>query len=85
MFSAPGLPLDCVKDPTGAGDVFAGGFMGFISSTGVYDEPTFRRAIIYGSAMASFCVQDFGVKALLNLELPRIEERYNHFVELAKF
>lgn len=87
MFSIPGLPLADVKDPTGAGDSFAGGFLGYIASQS--DQPfsryTLRKAVVYGSAMASFNVEEFGFKQLLNLERKVIEERYQHFVDLTTF
>lgn len=86
VFGVPGLPLAEVKDPTGAGDTFAGGFMGYLASQGgQVSRSVLRRAAVYGSVMASFTVQDFGFSELLNLNRERIQERYQKFVELTKF
>jgi sugar/nucleoside kinase (ribokinase family) len=87
VFSIPGLPLAEVKDPTGAGDTFAGGFMGYIASQSTFNlsRYTLRKAIVYGSVMASFIVQDFGFKNLLPLTKEMIDERYHRFVELTAF
>ena len=87
VFSIPGLPLAEVKDPTGAGDSFAGGFMGYLASQSNFSPSryTLRKAIVYGSVMASFIVQDFGFKNLLNLTREMIDERYHKFVELTAF
>lgn len=87
VFSIPGLPLAEVKDPTGAGDTFAGGFMGYIASQSNFNlsRYTLRKAIVYGSVMASFIVQDFGFKNLLPLTKEMIDERYHRFVELTAF
>lgn len=87
VFSVPGLPLAEVKDPTGAGDTFAGGFMGYIASQPQFNLSRFtlRKAIVYGSVMASFIVQDFGFKNLLPLTKEMINERYQRFVELTAF
>jgi len=87
VFSVPGLPLAEVKDPTGAGDTFAGGFMGYIASQPSFNlsRYTLRKAIVYGSVMASFIVQDFGFKNLLPLTKEMINERYHRFVELTAF
>ncbi|MCJ7502283.1 MAG: PfkB family carbohydrate kinase, partial [Acidobacteriia bacterium] len=67
IFSAPGYPLDQVQDPTGAGDTFAGGFMGHLARTGDLSEPNLRRAVVYGSVLASFAVEEFGLSRLLRL------------------
>lgn len=87
IFSIPGLPLTEVKDPTGAGDSFAGGFMGFLASQTPFTPSRYilRKAVVYGSVMASFIVQDFGFKNLLNLDRNQIDERYHRFVELTAF
>lgn len=87
VFSIPGLPLAEVKDPTGAGDTFAGGFMGYLASQPNFNLSRFalRKAIVYGSVMASFIVQDFGFKNLLPLTKEMINERYQRFVELTAF
>lgn len=82
VFFVPALLLEEVFDPTGAGDTFAGGFMSYIAKT---DNPSFenmKQAVIYGSAMASFCVEKFGVEGLLGLEQSQIEERYAAFRKL---
>ncbi|MEZ4752679.1 MAG: PfkB family carbohydrate kinase [Bdellovibrionota bacterium] len=86
-FCVPGLPLAEVKDPTGAGDTFAGGFMGFLASQAntSLSRELLRRAVVYGSVMASFTVQDFGFGELLKLSKEKIEERYRRFVELTRF
>lgn len=85
MFSAPALPLDEVIDPTGAGDSFAGGFMGTLAKTGDLSPEGVRRAIIWGSTMASFCVQGFSYDRLRGLALEDIEARYRRFIELSRF
>lgn len=87
IFSVPGLPLAEVKDPTGAGDTFAGGFMGYIASQPNFNLSRFtlRKAIVYGSVMASFIVQDFGFRNLLPLTKEMIDEQYQRFVELTAF
>jgi sugar/nucleoside kinase (ribokinase family) len=74
-----------VFDPTGAGDSFAGGMMGHLARTGDVTDSGLRRAIVYGSVVASFTVEDFGVKRLTELSLPEIEERYQRFVQLTDF
>ncbi|MBK7475193.1 MAG: sugar kinase [Haliscomenobacter sp.] len=85
IFYAPALPLAEVFDPTGAGDTFAGGFMGYLSKTGDLSFDNMKRAVIYGSAMASFCVERFGMERLMNLSQDEIGERVGRFVELVKF
>lgn len=85
MFFAPGLPLAEVKDPTGAGDTFAGGFMGYLAKTNDTSFENMKRALIYGSTMASFCVQEFGLANLKNLDQDKINERIKVFSELVKF
>lgn len=85
IFSAPGLPLEEVFDPTGAGDSFAGGFIGQIAATGDASFENMKRAVIYGSAMASFCVEKFGPEKLQNLSREEIEARVGKFVNLANF
>ncbi len=84
VFYVPALPLEEVYDPTGAGDTFAGGFMGYIASTG---RPTFenmKRAIIYGSALASFCVEKFSNEGLKNLTNEQIKGRVAQFTKMVK-
>ena len=84
-FVAPGYPLEEVVDPTGAGDAFAGGFMGYLDSVGVIDQQAIRRAIVYGSTVASFCVEGFGPERLLTLERGEVEQRYRQFRALTHF
>jgi sugar/nucleoside kinase (ribokinase family) len=83
VFSAPALPLEEVFDPTGAGDTFAGGFMGYIARTGDTSFTNLKRAIVFGSAMASFCVEKFGTEKLLNLTEQESERRVSMFVNLS--
>ncbi len=85
VFFAPGLPLLDVIDPTGAGDTFAGGFMGHIARTGDLSFENMRRGIIYGSVMASFCVEAFGLTKLKTVTDDDIESRYEEFKELVHF
>lgn len=85
VFFAPGLPLLEVVDPTGAGDTFAGGFMGHIARTDDLSFENMRRAIIYGSVMASFCCEAFGLEKLRNLTDNDIEDRYEEFRRLVHF
>ena len=84
-FGAPALPLEQVKDPTGAGDTFAGGFMGHLASTGDYSNEGLRRAIIFGSVMASFTVEEFSLDRLRHLDKRQIEDRYREFRRLTHF
>jgi len=85
MFYAPALPLAEVTDPTGAGDTFAGGFMGWIAKTGDISFENMKRGIIYGSAMASFCVEKFSIERLTELSPALIEDRVAQFAELVRF
>ncbi len=85
VFFAPALPLEEVFDPTGAGDVFAGGFIGHIARTDDISFENMKRAIIIGSAMASFCVEKFGTTRLKELTKEDIESRVQQFVELVNF
>jgi len=85
VFFAPALPLEEVFDPTGAGDTFAGGFVGWIARTKDISFNNMKRAIIYGSAMASFCVEKFGTERLQNLTQEEINERVQDFVDLVQF
>jgi sugar/nucleoside kinase (ribokinase family) len=84
-FAAPALPLERVFDPTGAGDTFAGGFLGYLASTGQEGDAALRRAVIMGSTMASFCVEAFSLDRLLRLTRPEIDERYREFERLTRF
>lgn len=85
VFFAPALPLEDVFDPTGAGDTFAGGFMGHIAKTKDISFDNMKRAIIVGSAMASFCVEKFGPNRLKELTKEEINARVNEFVSLVSF
>jgi len=85
VFFAPALPLAEVFDPTGAGDTFAGGFMGYMASTDDLSFENMKRAVIYGSAMASFCVEKFGIERLTELSEDEITERIVRFVQLVNF
>ncbi|GAB4002043.1 PfkB family carbohydrate kinase [Spirosoma daeguense] len=84
-FFAPALPLEEVFDPTGAGDTFAGGFIGHLAKTDDISFDNMKRAIIYGSAMASFCVEKFGAERIMNLTQEEIQARVNEFVTLSAF
>jgi sugar/nucleoside kinase (ribokinase family) len=84
-FAAPAFPLETVLDPTGAGDTFAGGFMGHLCRSGGSDPRVLREAVVYGTVMASFVVESFGVEGLLHLTDDKIEERYNEFKQLVSF
>ncbi len=85
VFFAPALPLEDVFDPTGAGDTFAGGFIGYLAKTDDISFENMKNAIIYGSAMASFCVEKFGTERLLNLKDDEMQSRINVFKNLVKF
>jgi sugar/nucleoside kinase (ribokinase family) len=85
VFFAPALPLEDVFDPTGAGDSFAGGFIGHIAATGNTSFENMKRAVIYGSAMASFCVEKFGTERLIELTKEEVEDRLQQFVDLVQF
>ena len=85
VFFAPALPLEDVFDPTGAGDTFAGGFCGYLDKTRDISFENMKRAIIYGSAMASFCVEKFGTERLRTLSHREIEDRVKDFIDLVQF
>lgn len=85
VFFAPAMPLEEVFDPTGAGDTFAGGFIGFIAKTGDTSFENMKRAIIFGSAMASFAVEKFGTEALQELKNGKLYDRVQQFMGLVKF
>jgi len=85
IFSAPALPLDVVFDPTGAGDTFAGGFIGYLARTGDLSFENMKTAVIVGSAMASFCVEKFGPGRLKEISHNDITKRIRQFSELANF
>ena len=85
VFFAPALPLEDVVDPTGAGDTFAGGFIGYLARTGNITFPNLKRAVIIGSAMASFTCEAFGPERLLHLTTEEIDARIQKFVDLVDF
>lgn len=85
FFAAPAMPLENVFDPTGAGDTFAGGFLGYLASCEGVDDAALARAIIYGSTLASFAVEDFSVDRLLRLTRDEVNERFNEFKKLTHF
>lgn len=85
VFFAPALPLEDVFDPTGAGDTFAGGFCGYLDKTRDISFDNMKRAIIYGSAMASFCVEKFGTERIKDLTQHDIEDRVKDFIDLVQF
>jgi sugar/nucleoside kinase (ribokinase family) len=85
VFFAPAYPLEDVFDPTGAGDSFAGGFMGYIARTGKLDDAYLRRAVVYGSVMGSFAVEKFSIERLLTIDDAQIAERLAAFRKLVKF
>lgn len=85
IFSAPALPLADVFDPTGAGDTFAGGFIGYLAKVGSINFNNMKNAIIYGSALASFCVEKFGTEKILDLKKEEVKERIQQFVNLSSF
>lgn len=84
LFYAPALPLENVFDPTGAGDTFAGGFIGYLAKTRDVSFDNMKRAIIHGSAMASFCVEKFGTEQLINLTEEDINNRIQRFIDLVQ-
>ena len=85
IFSAPALPLADVFDPTGAGDTFAGGFIGYLAQVGTINFNNMKNAIIFGSALASFCVEKFGIERIKNLSQEEIQDRVQQFVRLSSF
>lgn len=85
IFSAPAYPLESVFDPTGAGDCFAGGFMGYLSNTMNFEESNIRKAIIFGSVMASYNVEAFSLDRIRSLDYSEIEQRYKEFKRLTHF
>lgn len=85
IFSSPAFPLDSVVDPTGAGDSFAGGFLGVLAATGDISHGGIRRAAVVGSVMGSFAVQDFSADQLTSLTTAEIQDRFDRFVRLTQF
>ena len=84
-FALPAYPLEEVVDPTGAGDTFAGGFMGYLAGTGRLDEAAFRQAVVFGSVMASFNVEKFSLDRLKDLTFTEVQMRFREFRELTRF
>jgi sugar/nucleoside kinase (ribokinase family) len=85
VFCVPAFPLEEPHDPTGAGDCFAGGFMGYLTSVGNKTDASLRRAMVYGSVMGSFCVEKFGLERLRTLKRNEIHARARHFAKLTQF
>ncbi len=85
MFYTPAMPLQKVADPTGAGDTFAGGFIGYLASTKSLSFSNIKRAVVYGSTMASFCVEEFSIEGLRKLTKARITRRLKDFKKLVDF
>jgi sugar/nucleoside kinase (ribokinase family) len=85
IFSAPAYPLENIYDPTGAGDTFAAGFTAWLAKTDDLSHENFKRAVIYGSTMASFCVEKISVDALRDLSYLKIQDRFREFKELSRF
>ncbi len=84
IFSAPAYPLESIYDPTGAGDAFAGGFIGHLVRTEDFSDENMKRAVIYGSTLASFCVSKFGIEGIKSLSDVEILGRYREFIELSR-
>jgi sugar/nucleoside kinase (ribokinase family) len=85
LFSVPAFPLEEVHDPTGAGDSFAGGFMGYLAKEGRINDQILRRAMVYGSVLGSFAVERFGVERLTTLTRREITARARRFLQLTAF
>ncbi len=85
VFSAPAYPMEMINDPTGAGDSFAGGFIGYLHKTQDFSAESMKRAVIYGSTMASFCVEKFSTEGLEQLSYLRIQDRFRDFLTLSHF
>lgn len=85
FFGVPAYPLEDVVDPTGAGDAFAGGMLGYLAQQGQWDDMTLRRAVVYGSVLGSFTCERFGVERLVELTQDEIEGRYREFEALSRF
>lgn len=85
IFFAPPYPLENINDPTGAGDAFAGGFIGYLSKTDDASDESLKRAVVYGSTMASFCVERFSLERFEDLTFIEIQDRFREFKELSKF
>ena len=85
IFSCPALPLEDVYDPTGAGDTFAGGFIGYIASSGEVSFESLKRGIVFGSALASLCVEKFGPERLIDVDWSEFQARVKQFAEITRF
>ncbi len=85
IFSAPAYPMEMIYDPTGAGDSFAGGFIGYLHKTQDLSPENMKCAVVYGSAMASFCVEKFSTKGLEEVEHLRVHDRFREFLNLSRF
>ena len=85
VFSAPAYPMEIINDPTGAGDTFAGGFIGYLHKTNDLSSENMKCAVIYGSTMASFCVEQFSTGGLEQLSYLKIKERFREFLKLSRF
>ena len=85
VFSAPAYPMEIINDPTGAGDTFAGGFIGYLHKTHDLSSENMKCAVIYGSTMASFCVEQFSTGGLEQLSALKIQERFREFLKLSRF
>ncbi len=85
VFSAPAYPLEMIFDPTGAGDTFAGGFIGYLHKTNDLDVESVKSAVVFGSTLASFCVEKFSVEGLMDLNYLRIHDRYREFYNMTRF
>jgi sugar/nucleoside kinase (ribokinase family) len=85
IFSAPAFPLETIFDPTGAGDAFAGGFIGWIVRTDDISTENLKRAVVYGSTLASFCVEKFSIDSLRDLSYLKIRDRFHSFMDLSRF
>ncbi|MCZ6701504.1 MAG: PfkB family carbohydrate kinase [Ignavibacteria bacterium] len=84
IFSAPAYPMETIYDPTGAGDTFAGGFIGYLFKSRDLSPNNLRCAVIYGSSMASFCVKEFSTKGIENLSFLQIQDRYREFLNISR-
>lgn len=85
IFNAPSYPLEIINDPTGCGDSFAGALIGYLARSGNVNEETIRKAVIYGSVVASFTAEDFSINRLKNIGKEDIEQRYKEFEQLRNF
>ena len=85
IFSAPAYPMEMIFDPTGAGDSFAGGFTGYLHQTRDLSPENMKRAVIYGSTLASFCVEKFSTKGIEDLSYLQIQDRFREFIKISSF